>query len=402
MKNVGKQRPSSSLFQEQTRFRHFERNTLTLMAIILLGLLVLAGCSQEENQKKPGKNKRAAIPVSTVLSTTQTIPVELEATGHVEALQSVEIRSQVTGILQKVHFEEGQEVKAGDMLFTIDPRPFAAELAKAEALLTKDRADLDNARRDQSRYKLAAGKGLVSQEQVDAALTRVATLNATIKADLAAVESARLNLDFCSIKAPFSGRSGELLSDQGNLIKANADNPMLIVRSIDPILVSFTVPGQQMQQITNSQKLRPIPVLAEQNTVQPPLAGTLVFIDNTVEPTTGMIRLKAQFANGARSLWPGQLISVRLHLSDIIDALVVPSQALQIGQQGPYLFVVDPEQRVHYRQVTSGRRYRQYTVIEKGLEVGEKVVTDGQMLLEDGSEVTERSEKNTNQGSKQP
>ena len=402
MKNVRKQCPSSPLFRQPTPWRHAGRATLVNAAIILLGLLVLVGCSQEESQKTPGKNKRAAIPVSTVLSTTQTIPVELQATGHVEALQSVEIRSQVTGILQSVHIAEGQDVKAGEMLFTIDPRPFAAELARAEALLAKDRAELDNARRDQNRYKLAAGKGLVSQEQVDAALTRVATSNATVKADLAAVESARLNLDFCSIKAPFSGRIGELFSDQGNLIKANADNPMLIVRSIDPILISFTVPEQHLQEITASHKLRPIPVLAEQNTAKPPLAGTLIFIDNTVDPTTGMIRLKAQFANPAWSLWPGQLIGVRLHLTDIIDAVVVPSQALQIGQQGPYLFVVGPERRVQYRRVRPGRHYQQYTVIEEGLEAGEKVVTDGQMLLEDGSEVAERTGKNTNQGSKLP
>jgi len=401
MKNVCKG-PSSPLFREQTCFPHVLFKTVANIAIILLGLVVLAGCSREENLKKPGKNKRAAIPVTTVVATTRTIPVELQATGHVEALHSVEIRSQVTGVLQSVHFAEGQEVKTGDMLFTIDPRPFAAELARADALLAKDKADLENARRDENRYTLAARKGLVSQEQVDTAMTRVATLNATIKADKAAVESARLNLDFCSIKAPFSGRTGELYSDQGNLIKANADNPMLTINSIDPILISFTVPGQHLLQITASQKQGPIPVLAEQDIGQPPVSGTLVFIDNMVAPTTGLIRLKAQFANDARFLWPGQLINVRLHLTDIIDALVVPSQALQVGQQGSYLFVVGPEQRVHYRQVTPGRRYRNYTVVEAGLKLGEKVVTDGQMLLEDGSLVAERTGTSVNLGSRQP
>ncbi|MGE4559633.1 MAG: efflux RND transporter periplasmic adaptor subunit, partial [Desulfobulbus sp.] len=186
------------------------------LPILLLCLIVLTACSRDQAKEKVGK-KRAAIPVSTALSSTQTIPVEISATGHVEALNTVEIRSQVTGVLQTVHFQEGREVKAGEPLFTIDPRPFAADLAKAKALLAKDRADLENAHRDQARYRTAASKGVVSQEQADQALTRVATLSAVVKADQAAVDSAELALGYCSIRAPFSGLTGELFSDRGNL-----------------------------------------------------------------------------------------------------------------------------------------------------------------------------------------
>ncbi|MGD9949904.1 MAG: efflux RND transporter periplasmic adaptor subunit, partial [Desulfobulbus sp.] len=340
--------------------------------------------------------------VSTVLCTTRTIPVEMSATGHVEALNTVEIRSQVTGVLQTVHFKEGRKVQAGELLFTIDPRPFAAELTKAEALLAKDRADLENARRDQARYKPAAAKGIISQEMADQALTRVATVSAAVKADLAAVESAKLALGYCSIKAPFTGRAGELLSDQGNLIKANGDNPMVTIKSTDPILVSFTLPGQYLPQIMTYQKQQPIRVLAMQNPAQQPVSGKLVFIDNTVDPTTGVILLKAEFANRNQLLWPGQLINVRLHLTDKVDALVVPTQAVQVGQQGSYLFVARQDQSAEYRLVTQGMRYLQYTVIESGLKMGEKVVTDGQMLLEDGTKIVDRTQAVGVQRAKQP
>ncbi|MGE4558683.1 MAG: efflux RND transporter periplasmic adaptor subunit [Desulfobulbus sp.] len=372
------------------------------LAIPLLCLLVLTACSPDQGKEKKGGKKRAAVPVSTVLCTTRTIPVEMSATGHVEALNTVEIRSQVTGVLQTVHFKEGRKVQAGELLFTIDPRPFAAELTKAEALLAKDRADLENARRDQARYKPAAAKGIISQEMADQALTRVATVSAAVKADLAAVESAKLALGYCSIKAPFTGRAGELLSDQGNLIKANGDNPMVTIKSTDPILVSFTLPGQYLPQIMTYQKQQPIRVLAMQNPAQQPVSGKLVFIDNTVDPTTGVILLKAEFANRNQLLWPGQLINVRLHLTDKVDALVVPTQAVQVGQQGSYLFVARQDQSAEYRLVTQGMRYLQYTVIESGLKMGEKVVTDGQMLLEDGTKIVDRTQAVGVQRAKQP
>jgi multidrug efflux system membrane fusion protein len=377
-----------------------------LLAPLLLACLLLAlgttGCSKEKGDK-PGQKKRSAIPVAVATSGTKTLSVEIAATGHVEAAATVEIRSQVTGTLKTVHFKEGDEVKGGELLFTIDPRPFAAGLAKAEADLAKDRAELENARREVGRYVLAAQKGYVSQEQADQAATRVATLTAMVKADEAVVENARLDLEYCSIRAPFSSRAGEILTDQGNLIKANADSPMVTLNRVQPILATFTVPGQHLQAIFQYRAKGSLTVFAvEQATGQQPLTGTLVFIDNTVDPTTGVIRLKANFANEDRRLWPGQLIDVRLHLFDRAGCVVVPSQAVQAGQQGTYVYVVKEDQTVAYRSVRSGMLYEGETVIEEGLAAGERVVIDGQMQLADGVKIEERGRGGEKKGQETP
>lgn len=372
-----------------------------LAALMLLCCLVsLAGCSTDQKNDKKSEKKRA-VPVTTAVAVRQSLPVELRATGHSEALLNVEIRSQVTGVLKTVHFQEGQEVKAGELLFTIDPRPFAAELAKAEAVLAKDRADLANARRDQGRYQPAAAKGIVSQEQADQAQTKVATLEATIQADQAAVESAKLSLGFCSIRAPFAGRTGELLSDQGNLIKANADGAMVTINRVDPILVSFTVPGQHLPEIRRFQQSGELKVLVEQPG-QAPLTGQLVFIDNSVDPTTGVIRLKAELPNAGLRLWPGQLVAVRLHLTERNDCIVVPSQAVQMGQQGAYVYVIKADEITELRHITAGMRVQGVSLIESGIQAGERVVVDGQMLLDDGIKVVERSQAGGGKPANQP
>ena len=363
---------------------------LCTLLVVLASLMFLAGCSGgAETTKKP--EKKRIVPVTTTLAATQSLPVEIRATGHSEAPLSVEIRSQVTGVLKTVHFQEGQEVRAGDLLFTIDPRPFAAELAKAEAVLAKDRADLANARRDLGRYQPAAAKGIVSQEQTDAAQTRVLTLEATVQADLAAVESAKLSLSFCSIRAPFAGRTGEILSDQGNLIKANADGAMVTINRIDPMLVNFTVAGQHLGDIRRYQQNGELRVLVEQPG-QPPLSGQLIFIDNTVDPTTGVIRLKAELPNTDLRLWPGQLLTIRLHLTDRAGCIVVPSQAVQAGQKGAYVYVIKEDESAELRSVTPGMRVEGMTLIESGVQAGDRVVIDGQMLLDNGIKTVERSQ----------
>ena len=290
-----------------------------------------------------------------------------------------------------MHFKEGDEVKVGELLFTIDPRPFAANLAKAEADLAKDNAELENAGREASRYALAAQKGYVSIEQADQAATRVATLTATLKADQAAVDAARLELEYCSIRAPFTGRTGEIQTDQGNLIKANADSAMVTLKQIQPLLASFSVPGQHLQKIVRYRAGGTLKVEAgETNSESEPLRGSLVFIDNTVDPTTGVIRLKASFSEHRQRLWPGQLVDVRLHLIDRPDCIVVPSQAVQIGQSGAYVYVVKEDRTVSYRPVTPGMQVQGETVIENGLAEGERIVIDGQLQLADGSRIEER------------
>nr|WP_320013037.1 efflux RND transporter periplasmic adaptor subunit [uncultured Desulfobulbus sp.] len=359
--------------------------------LLLLICLMVSGC-QLPSEQKANKKKRPAIAVVTTKSSTMTIPVELEATGYAEAEQSVAIRSQVNGELQAVHIQEGQMVNQGDLLFSIDPRPFVAELAKAKAQLEKNQADLEKARRDRARYTPAATKGLVSKEQADEAATRVRTLTAAIQADKASVTTAQLALEYCSIRAPFSGRSGEIHSDPGNLIKANADEPMVILKSLDPILVRFSLPGRHLKSIFKEEKNNnPLKVIVHQDQEQPGLEGSLVFTDNTVDTNTGEILLKARIDNKSHLLWPGKLVRITLHLRDEPDVVVVPSQAVQTGQQGEYLFVVDTTQRSRYRPVETTIRWEHYTVISKGLKAGERVVIDGQLLLEDGSTVQEHS-----------
>ncbi len=377
---------------------------LLAFLVALVCLAPLAGCSSGPGKDKKTEKKRV-VPVATALASVQSLPVEIRATGHSEAPLSVEIRSQVTGVLKTVHFQEGQEVKAGDLLFTIDPRPFAADLAKAEAVLAKDRADLANARRDLGRYQPAAAKGIVSQEQGDQAQTKVLTLEATVQADLAAVESAKLALGFCSIRAPFTGRTGEILSDLGNLIKANADGAMVTINRIDPILVSFTVAGQHLAEIRRHQQSGKLKVLVEQPG-QLPLSGQLVFIDNSVDPTTGVIRLKAELPNTGLRLWPGQLLSIRLHLTDRADCIVVPSQAVQMGQKGAYVYVIKEDDSAELRSVSPGMRVEGMTEMASGVQTGERVVIDGQMLLDNGIKVVERNqakgEKPQKAGKNQP
>lgn len=363
------------------------------LLLSLLVVLIAAGCSpgKEVEGKGTQQKKRAAVMVAVATSSKKTLPVALTATGHVEASATVEVRSQVTGTLKTVHFKEGNEVKAGDTLFTIDPRPFAANLAKAEAVLAKDKAELENAGREASRYALAAQKGYVSIEQADQAATRVATLAATLKADQAAVDAARLELEYCTIRAPFAGRTGEIQTDQGNLIKANADSAMVTLKQIQPLLATFPVPGQHLQDIVRYWTGGTLKVEAgETSGESEPLRGTLVFIDNTVDPTTGVIRLKASFSEHRQRLWPGQLVDVRLHLTDRPDCIVVPSQAVQIGQSGAYVYVVKEDRTVSYRPVTPGMQVQGETVIENGLAEGERIVIDGQLQLADGSRIEER------------
>ena len=362
------------------------------LLVCLLFLLTGMGCStSKKGEEKGGQKKKAAAAVTVSSSTKKTVPVEIGATGHVEASATVDVRSQVTGTLKAVHFKEGDEVKAGELLFTIDPRPFAANLAKAEAELTKNKAELENARREADRYALAAQKGYVSMEQSDQAATRVATLSATVKANQAVVDSARLELEYCSIRAPFAGRTGEIKSDQGNLIKANADSPMVTINQTHPVLAAFTVPGQHLQDIFRYTAAGALKVAAtDAYSDKNPLTGTLAFIDNTVDPTTGVIRLKASFIDNQKRLWPGQLIDVRLHLTDRSDCIVVPSQAVQVGQNGAYVYVVKEDQTVTYRPVTTGILFRGETVIEAGLQGNERVVTDGQLQLADGVKIEER------------
>ena len=364
---------------------------LTLGAMLLLH----SACSENQKSNKKGEGrKQMAPPVSIGMSAHKDIPVEIQAVGHVEPSATVGIRSQVTGTLNTIHFHEGSEVKAGDLLFSIDPTPFANRLSQAEAALAKTRADLANARTLQDRYSQAVKKGYVAAEQADQAATKVAMLIAAIQADEAAAANARLELAYCQIRSPLTGYTGQILTDAGNQIKANADSPMVTINQIEPVFISFAVPDKTLGTIRKQVQAGPLKVLAT-----PPggtgetVSGELSFIDNAVDQTTGTIRLKSTFANRKKSLWPGQTVDIGLQLATRMNAVVIPSRALQNGQNGPYVYTVKEDLTVEYREVSAGPITGDETVIESGVQAGEKLVTDGMMQLADGMKVEERGGK---------
>lgn len=373
-----------------TKFATTGTRCIISTALVVICLLLVNGCSGNKEKKGETANRpKRAMPVTVGLSAIRTVPVALSAIGTVEPFATVAVKSQITGTLKKVHFNEGDNVKKGDLLFTIDERPFIAQLNQARGSMARDRAELENARKELKRYTLAAGKGYVSSEQADTAATRVATLAATVEADEAAVENSRLQLEFCSILSPIDGRTGELLVNAGNLIKANADTAMVTLNQIVPIKVSFTVPAKNLPEIRKYQASDSLQVLIpgiEGN----PLTGTFSFLDNRVDTSTGTLLLKATFANTGRDLWPGQFVDVRLVLTTRPEAVVVPSQAIQVRQDGAHIFVVGDDLTVEDRLVITGTIVDKETVIEKGLTGGEKVVTNGQLQLSDGTKVQER------------
>lgn len=363
-------------------------------AMVVLCALAIAACSKpQDNQAKNGSGqKKRAIPVLLDTTRQKQFPVQLQATGTVEPFASVAIKAQVSGIVEEIHFQEGQEVTAGEVLFTLDRRPFTAALNQAQAALARDRAQLDNARGELQRYRAAEKKGYVSSEQAEQAATKAATFAATVKADEAAVEHARLQLEFCTITAPVSGRTGEVASAVGNLIKANDDSPLVTINRIRPIKVNFTVPGKHLPEIVRYQQAGSLRVAVVAGGTD--LPGRFSFFDNRIDPASGTLRLKAEFANDDGMLWPGQTVNVRLLLTTRPEATVVPTRAIQLAQEGPRVFVVDEGDIARERAIVSGPLFGEETVVESGLTPGERVVVDGQLQVTDGAKVEERSTGN--------
>jgi multidrug efflux system membrane fusion protein len=338
--------------------------------------------------KKSGPPQKEAVPVEVTRVVQKTVPVQIRVIGNVEAYSTISVKSQIEGVLIRVHFKEGQNVKKGEQLFTIDPRPYEAALKQAEANLAKDTAQVENARVEVNRYAELVKKGYVAQEQYDQIRTNAAALEATVNADKAMVENARLQLKYCFIYSPITGRTGNLMANQGNLIKANADNPMVTINQIQPIYVTFSVPEQYLNEIKKYMAARKLNVEAfiSKEDVMPE-QGVLTFIDNTVDMATGTIKLKGTFANKGKRLWPGQFVNVLLTLTMQPNAIVIPSQAVQAGQSGVYVFVIKNDLTVESRPVVVARSLDGESVIEKGLQLGEKVVTDGQLRLVPGAKV---------------
>jgi multidrug efflux system membrane fusion protein len=407
----------SKTFRGYRMKNHFHSIFAGLLGIFFT--LLFSACSGE----KSAKPVSAPLPVVVGTALQKTVPVQLRAIGNVQAYATVTIKSKVGGEVVKVHFAEGQDVKKGELLFTIDPRPFEAALREAEARLEKDLAQvqqakanlerdlvrLKNAEDDAERYRLLIERGVVARQQYEKVRTEADALEATVRADRAAVENAeaavradraavenaKIQLGYCSIRSPMDGRTGSLLVQKGTIVKAE-DIPLVVIHQITPIYVTFSVPEQFLPEIKKYMASGKLPVEASvpMNEARSE-RGVITFIDHSVDSSTGTIRLKGTFANKERRLWPGQFVNTVLTLTSESNVVVVPSQAIQTGQEGQYVFVVRQDMTVESRPVVVGRTIHNETVIQKGLHPDEKVVTDGQLRLRPGVKVEIKNSNST-------
>jgi multidrug efflux system membrane fusion protein len=350
----------------------------------LAALCALAsGCAKQ--QAAPPARPPASVTVSKV--TQKTMPVEVVAVGNVEAISTVSIRAQVAGEVQQVHFKEGDFVRKGQALITIDPRPYEAALAQAKAALARDKATGIYNRAQAVRYKTLFEQGVVPAQQVDSFASAADASDAVLNADEAAVKTAELNLEYCSIDSPIDGRTGAIMVKPGNLVKV-ADVPIVVINQVNPIYVNFTVPQQFWPDIKEHVDQGALRVMA--TIPQDPgqlLQGTLTFVDNVVDSTTGTIHLRATFQNSQNRLWPGLYVSILLTLSEQPNATVAPVNSIITTQQGSYVYVVKADKTVEKRTVVPSRTINEDTVVEKGLQPGETIVTDGQVNLVPGAKV---------------
>ena len=360
-------------------------NGMNRRAAILLAVAALAAvvtCSP-----KPPAAAPEAVPVRVGTVQQKAVPVQIRNIGTVQPFTAVAVKALVSGEILQVHFREGQSVRRGDLLFSIDPRPYQAALAQAEAALARDRAMWTNADTDVKRYEDLVKKDYVTRQQYDSVKANAEATQATVRADQAAVERARLDLSYCSIRSPIDGRTGSVMVQVGNVVKPN-DVTLVTINQVAPIYVSVAVPERDLPEIRQRQAQNRLSVTAEDATSGKSLArGNLTFIDNAVDRTTGTILLKATFTNEDNALWPGEYVNAVLILATEPNAIVAPLGAVQNGQQGSYVYVVKPDNTVESRPVTPGRLIADGTVIQKGLSAGERVVTDGQLRLQPGSKV---------------
>jgi len=319
-------------------------------------------------------------------------PILVTAIGTVQSVATVMVKSRVDGEIAKVNFEEGQEVKEGDILFTLDDSALRAQLQQAEANLERDRAQLERNQLEVKRQTELAGRGVASAQKLEDVKTSVAVSEATVRASDATAENARVNLNYTTIRAPITGRTGSIALKRGNVVKAvdtaPAVMPLVTITQLRPIYVVLTVPERYLGDLRAAMTAGPVPVVAMvPNQPQTPIAGTLTFIDNQVDVATGTISLKARFANDDDRLWPGQFVNVTLTLGIQADAVVVPNAAIQIGPNGPYVFLIRPDSTVELRLVRVDRTSSEKTVIAEGLAAGDRIVVDGQLRLSNGTRV---------------
>jgi multidrug efflux system membrane fusion protein len=367
---------------------------LTLL-LSVLPMLVAAGCadSQAPGQDPTGSGAiarpqdSAAVPVTIAKAERATFPVELRAIGAGKASKTVSVQSQVAGIVKEVHYRQGQFVRAGDLLVTLDDRLLTAALAGAEAALARDTAQ---AQLDQTNVQRSAElekKGLIPRQQYEQTLASAAAAAATVNSDKAAIQTAKLQLSYCSVYAPISGVTGAQLVYAGTTVKANDSPSLVVINQVSPIYVDFSVPQQYLESIKRFMAQSAVAVEATPPGDSAPERGTLTFVNNTVDTTTGTIQLMATFPNTDQRLWPGQFSNVVVHLNQQQNVLTIPAQAVQTGQDGDYVFVMKPDMTVDVRQVKMGQTVDNRTEVLSGLSADEAVVTDGQVRLVPGSKV---------------
>jgi membrane fusion protein, multidrug efflux system len=401
------------------------KHILSLASLICLPLVAVA-CSSSSNAPagaaaggpggRGGRGAGGPVPVVTAKVEQKAVPITIPAVGTVEAISTVQIRAQVTGQLGAIHFSEGQEVRKGQPLFSLDPRSFQAALQQAQAVLARDTATLQNTQAQQARLESLFQRGIISRDQFDTQRATAAAQAATVEADKAAVETARLNVQYTEITAPADGRTGGLGVHVGDLVRANDTTPMVIFNQLSPVYVTFSVPGRFLGDIRRFQAQKPLAVTATPSAgtspaVAPaaatptpggqvnstpaesdPARGAVSFIDNAVDATTGTIKLKGTFQNGDHRLWPGSFVQVLLTLTTDPNALVVPATAVQASQEGQFIYVVKTDRTVEMRPVTVDRQQGDLMVIARGVSNGETVVTDGQLRLVPGARIAERGE----------
>ena len=377
-----------------------------LFATIFVALLGAGYVFQEQFTKLPGmigfgtakapepKRPPPAQTVSAGTAVETSVPILVSAIGTVQSIASVIVKSRIDGQIAEVHLEEGQEVKEGDLLFTLDNRSFQSQLTQAEANLERSRAQLERAQQEVKRQTELASRGVASAQRLEEVQSQVKIFDAAIRADEAAIENARINLSYTLIRSPIAGKTGTVNLKRGNLVKSNDTTtnavPLVTITQLRPIYVGFTVPERHLGDIRaamNSEE--PLAaVVTLPNQTQNPLTGALTFIDNQVDVVTGTISLKAKFTNDDTRLWPGQFVNVTLTVGIQLNAIVVPSGAVQIGQNGAYVFIIKPDQTVELRLVRTNRTVDDKTVIDEGVKAGERVVVDGQLRLTNGARVT--------------
>ncbi len=374
-----------------------KRNKVLALVAVLAAVAVAMGLVVQYNKESRAAVRKTppAVPVTVAPVVLKTIPVRLYAIGNVEPYTTVAVKARVDGQIVSVHFNEGDEVRQGALLFEIDPRPFAAVLEQVQANLVRDRALLNRAADQEKRYKDLLDKNFISPDAYGQVKTNRESAAATLRADDAAVASARLQLEYCSIRSPITGYAGKIAIQRGNLVKANDTNALVTINQVVPIYVSFSVPERSLSDVRLHQAKGDLRVQANIPHAPAPIAGKLIFVDNSADLTTGTIKLKATFPNTDKTMWPGQFVNVGVTLYDQPDAIVTPAISVQNGPSGQYVFLVRPDQTVEMRPIQVARTEGDEAVVASGLKAGDQVVTVGQLRLAPGTRIDASSAPQT-------